>query len=88
MLDNEVVKDIAARNNATPAQILLAWQMQRGIIVIPKSVHEARIKENAGSQSISLDAADMQKLEGLNKNLRFFDGSAFENPAKGYNKIF
>ncbi len=88
VLDNEVVKDIAARNNATPAQILLAWQMQRGIIVIPKSVHEARIKENAGSQSISLDAADMQKLEGLNKNLRFFDGSAFENPAKGYNKIF
>ena len=88
LLENNVVADIARRTKATPAQVLLAWQLQRGIIVIPKSVHEDRIRENYASLVVELDAADIRRLDELNENHRFFDGSAFENPAKGYDKIF
>ena len=46
LLTNPRIVEIAGKNNATPAQILLAWQIARGVIVIPKSVHEERIREN------------------------------------------
>lgn len=88
LFENQVIIDIATRLKATPAQVLLAWQIQRGVIVIPKSVHEDRIKENYAAQAVGLDSSDIGRIEALNQNHRFFDGSAFENPAKGYNKIF
>ncbi len=88
LLENKVIVDMAERIQTTPAQILLSWQMQRGIIVIPKSVKENRIHENYASQAVELDAADIKIIDGLNQNHRFFDGTFFENPAKGYDKIF
>ena len=88
LLENKVIVDMAERIQTTPAQILLAWQMQRGVIVIPKSVKENRIHENYASQAVELDAADIKIIDGLNQNHRFFDGSFFANPAKGYDKIF
>ena len=88
LFTNRVVRDIATRLKATPAQVLLAWQMQRGIVVIPKSVQEDRIKENFAAQAIELDSSDIGRIEALNQNHRFFDGSSFENPSQGYDKIF
>ena len=88
LLENKVIVDMAERIKVTPAQILLAWQIQRDIIVIPKSVRENRIHENYAAQVIELDAADIKIIDELNQNHRFFDGSAFENPSQGYDKIF
>ena len=88
LLKNEVIAEIAARNQVTPAQVLLSWNIARGLVVIPKSVHEDRLRENYASLAVELDKADIEKIDSLNENRRFFDGKAFENPDKGYDRIF
>lgn len=80
VLANPVVVEIASRLGVTPAQVVLAWQMARGVVVIPKSVHNERIKENFASQALELDEEDMKRLAALDKGYRFIDGSSF---AKG-----
>ena len=58
LLENTVIKDIAERRDCTPAQVVLAWGMQRGTSVIPKSAHAARIQENYGGLDCILDFQD------------------------------
>ena len=88
LLKNEVITEIATRNQITPAQVLLSWNIARGLVVIPKSTHEDRLRENYASLAVELDKADIEKINSLNENRRFFDGKAFENPNKGYDRIF
>lgn len=45
-MQDEVVQAIAKAHNATPAQVLISWQVARGVIVLPKSVTPDRIKSN------------------------------------------
>lgn len=78
IMDEEVIKEIAERLKVTPAQVLLAWAINRGVVVIPKSIHFERIQENFNAQGIELDQADMEKIAALDKGYRFIDGSAFE----------
>lgn len=77
VLDNVVIKEIAERLKITPAQIVLAWLLARGLSVIPKSVHQERIRENFAAQMIDLDATDMEKIAAIDEGKRFVDGSAF-----------
>ena len=56
------VAQSAARSNA---QVLLRWGVQHGLVVLPKSVHEARIVENAQLFDFALDAAQMAALDAL-----------------------
>lgn len=88
VLDNPTVSEIAKRLQATPAQVVLAWNMARGIVVIPKSVYFERIKENFASQAVVLDDEDMHKLAGLEKGHRFIDGSSFVFGDYTQNSIF
>ncbi|MHB9056121.1 MAG: aldo/keto reductase [Paludibacteraceae bacterium] len=67
---NPVIVEIARRHNCPAAQIILAWGMQRGTIVIPKSVNASRIKENFGSLNVTLDNEDMQRISTIDRNLR------------------
>lgn len=46
VIDNPTLKAIGAKYDKTPAQVVLRWHIQRGEIIIPKSTHESRIKEN------------------------------------------
>jgi diketogulonate reductase-like aldo/keto reductase len=68
-LDHPVVARIAARHNATPAQVLLAWGLHSDAAVLPKSVRPERIAENFALDGISLDADDMAALDALEENL-------------------
>lgn len=77
LMENEVIGEIAKRLNITPAQVMIAWQVNRGVISIPKSVHPERIRENFAAQNIELDEEDMKKIATLDRNYRFIDGSAF-----------
>ena len=88
VLENSVVKEMAERLNATSAQIVLAWQMRRGVVVIPKSVHESRIRENFASLAVELDDADMEKIAVLDEHKRFVDGQIFINQKSGYTNIW
>lgn len=55
--------------------MLLAWGMQRGTIVIPKSIHFERIKENFESINILLNSTEMVEIESLERNLRIAKGA-------------
>jgi diketogulonate reductase-like aldo/keto reductase len=68
-LDDPTLTKVAEKHGKTTAQVMLAWLVQHGIAAIPKSVHEKRILENADI-FFGLDDADMQTLDGLNRNER------------------
>ncbi|KAJ1028963.1 hypothetical protein NDA18_002596 [Ustilago nuda] len=61
-LDDPVVLDVAQRNNITPAQVLLAWTMGRGIIPISKSITPERIEENFRTLQIELPQDEIKHL--------------------------
>jgi diketogulonate reductase-like aldo/keto reductase len=67
-LDHPVVLRIAARHDASPAQVLLRWGLQTGAAVLPKSVRAARIAENIALDSVHLDEGDMAALDALEEN--------------------
>lgn len=56
---------LAEKYGRTPAQIILRWDIQSGCIVIPKSVHEERIIENADIFDFELEEADMEVIGGM-----------------------
>ena len=69
-LNDTTLVGIAANYDKTPAQILIKWCLQVGTIVIPKSVHENRIIENADIFDFTISDADMNLLNNLNVNFR------------------
>jgi alcohol dehydrogenase (NADP+) len=90
LLNNEVILEIANKYEATPAQILISWQIHRGNSVIPKSTNETRIIENLMAQNIQLTSEDMQAINSLDKNYRYVDASfwAMENSPYTIDKIW
>jgi diketogulonate reductase-like aldo/keto reductase len=73
VLKDETLIQIAEKHNATPAQIALAWNIQRGVSVIPKSTQDERIKKNFEALDIKLDEEDIEQINRLNKDARHFD---------------
>jgi methylglyoxal/glyoxal reductase len=67
-LSDPTVGVLAARYAKTPAQVLIRWALQKGLVVIPKSVHRERIIENANVFDFSLSPQDIAILDGLNEN--------------------
>lgn len=84
LLDHPVIENIAQNHNATTAQILIAWQLQRDVIVIPKSVTPLRIEQNYQALQVQLTEQEMKQIAELDQGYRFIDGSVFENPDAGY----
>jgi 2,5-diketo-D-gluconate reductase A len=67
LLDDPVVTEVADRVGRTPAQVVLRWHVQRGNIVFPKSVTPERIRENYEIFDFELEAADIERIEGLDR---------------------
>lgn len=67
--DPELSK-IAAVYQRSPAQILIRWALQHGIVVLPKSAQPARITENASVFDFNITDQDMARLDAFNCNLR------------------
>jgi 2,5-diketo-D-gluconate reductase A len=64
-LDDPAIVAIAARHGVSAAQVVLRWHVQHGIVVIPKSTHRSRIRENFEIMSVVLDAGEMRTLDEL-----------------------
>ena len=71
IFDIELFKTLAAKYNKTIAQIVLRWDLQKGVITIPKSSKKDRIKANADIFDFELSEQDMNFLDGLDKGTRF-----------------
>ncbi len=63
--ENKMLQDIAQKYNKTVGQVLLRWNIQRGVVVIPKSTHIERIKENIDVFDFQLNEDDMKKITSL-----------------------
>jgi Aldo/keto reductases, related to diketogulonate reductase len=70
-LDLPVLQELAAKYDKTPAQIVLRWDLELGVVTIPKSVRRERIAENAGIFDFELSEADIRAIDALNRNHRF-----------------
>ncbi|GGA23382.1 aldo/keto reductase [Psychrobacillus lasiicapitis] len=70
LLDNEELQEIANKYGKTIAQVILRWDLQNGVITIPKSTKAHRIEENADVFEFELSEEDMQLIESLNQNHR------------------
>ncbi|MBD8026750.1 aldo/keto reductase [Ureibacillus sp. Re31] len=70
LLDQPVLKDIANKYNKTVPQVILRWDLQNGVVTIPKSTKEHRIVENANIFDFELSNEDMELINSLNQNLR------------------
>ena len=65
--ENPVIGEIAAKYGKTPAQVMLRWHIQRGIVVIPKSTHIERMEENFNVFDFVLSDGDMEVIAGLDR---------------------
>lgn len=77
VLDNGTIAEIAGKHGRKPAQVIIRWHLQQGLIVIPKSVHADRIKANLDVFGFELDDGDMTTIAGLDRP----DGKIGSDPA-------
>ena len=68
MFDEPILKEIAEKYDKTVAQIILRWNVQQGVIVIPKSVHRERMRENLDIWNFKIEDDDMERIGSLDKN--------------------
>ncbi len=65
LFENETLRQIGLKYGKTTAQVILRWHLQRGIVVIPKSVHKERMKENLDVFDFTLSDDDMAAIKAL-----------------------
>lgn len=70
VLGKEVLEKIAAAHGKSTAQVILRWHLQNGVSFIPKSVHAARIDQNAAIYDFALSVDEMQQIDALNNYQR------------------
>jgi diketogulonate reductase-like aldo/keto reductase len=68
-LGHPVVMDVARRTGKSPAQVLLRWGLEQGLVVLPKSIRPERIRENAAIFDFTLDAESLSRLDSLEEGL-------------------
>ncbi len=78
IIDNPVVKEIAAKYGKTPTQIALRFTVQRGIVVIPKTTSKDRMKENLDLFDFSLDDGEIEKLKAIDEDKSLW--CAYDDP--------
>jgi diketogulonate reductase-like aldo/keto reductase len=68
--DIPIMLDLAEKYGKTPVQVVLRWDIQKGVVTIPKSVKQERIISNAAIFDFELSPTDMAKIDALDKNSR------------------
>ena len=70
LLSNPVLAEISAKYGKSPAQVVIRWHIQRGIVVLPKSTHAERIKQNFEVFDFNLSVDDMTAISAINTGKR------------------
>jgi hypothetical protein len=75
LLDDPVIRSIAEARRCTPAQVLIAWHLQRGVSTIPKSITPARLRENFAATQVELSTTDLGRVAGMDQGCRLIAGT-------------
>ena len=70
VLSDPRLESISRKVGRSPAQVVLRWHIQRGLIVIPKSTHQERIEQNAQVFDFTLDEDDMNAISAMDSGIR------------------
>ena len=84
VLADPLIASLAAERGATPAQVLLAWGLACGTVVIPKALGREHLAANLAAQDLELDPEAMAQLAALDRGERFVDGSFWFMPGSPY----
>lgn len=84
LLEDPKIAEIAERHDATPAQVLIRWAIERGTAVIPKSVNAGRIKENLAAAELSLTDDDLSAIADLDRGRRYVGGELWTMEGSPY----
>jgi diketogulonate reductase-like aldo/keto reductase len=68
-MDHPTIVELSKKNACTPAQLMLRWNLQKGHVVLPKSVRRERIEENAEVGGFEISSHDVGRMEGLDEGL-------------------
>ena len=68
LLNDKVINDIAENHKVTPAQIILRWNLQKGVVVIPGSSNPDHIKENTEIYHFELSKSEIDRINALNRD--------------------
>ncbi|HKM93133.1 MAG TPA: aldo/keto reductase [Prolixibacteraceae bacterium] len=71
VFDVSLLKQLAKKYNKNQVQIVLRWDLQRGVLTIPKSINQQRIEDNANIFDFELSSDDMIAIDALDRNHRF-----------------
>lgn len=84
LLNHPTIKTIADEVEASTAQVLIAWAIARGTVVIPKSVNRNRIQQNFDALKVELTDEHMKTIASLDKGYRYLDGKFFASNGSPY----
>lgn len=87
IFENDLLKEISMKYGKTTAQVILRWNIQRGIIPLAKSVHLSRMKENLSVLDFELSQEDMKSISQLDENQTLFGRNEDPEYAKMINNV-
>ena len=79
VFEEEVIKELSNKYGKKPAQIVLKWGLQKGLVVVPKASSRAHLKQNLDVFDFSLDEKDLEKIGNISGN---FHSIGFEDLAR------
>ena len=80
ILDDPLIKSLAEKYERSPAQVILNWHLKhRGHVIIPKTSKISRLHENLNVSDFNLTEEEYNSIDGLDKNMRFYNTKYF-NP--------
>lgn len=87
MFEDPVLSEIGRKYGKTVAQVILRWHLQRGIIIIPKSVHYDRMVENFSVFDFKLSDEDMENITKLDRSQSAFFSHYAPNMVEWFGKM-
>jgi len=84
LMEDSTIVEIAEAHDASPAQVLIRWALQRGTAVIPKSTTPAHIRDNIAATELALSDAEMDAIADLNRSRRFLKGDIWTMEGSPY----
>ncbi len=70
LLDDPLLLELGRKHGKSPAQIILRWDLHKGVVAIPKSITPNRIRENANIFDFELSKEEIARIDALNRNER------------------